>query len=52
VLPIFLVFDYRQVALRLAECRQVPEPTFVLQLPTEGFKFEQMDSNLMAMRLK
>jgi hypothetical protein len=38
--------------LRLAERRQLPEPTFVWQLPTEGFKLEQVDSNLMVMWLK
>jgi hypothetical protein len=38
--------------LRLAERRQLPEPSFVWQLPTEGFKLEQMTSNLMVKWLK
>jgi hypothetical protein len=50
--PISLFFDYRQAVLRLAERRQLPEPTFVWQLPTEGFKLEQMNSNLMDKWLK
>jgi hypothetical protein len=45
-------FDSRQAILRLAEGRQLPEPTFVWQLPTEGFKLEQMNSNLMVKWLK
>jgi hypothetical protein len=45
-------FDYRQAVLCLAEGRQLPEPTFVWQLPTEGFKLEQMNSNLMVKWLK
>jgi hypothetical protein len=43
--PISLFFDYRQAVLRLAERRQLPEPTFVWQLPTEGFKLEHINSN-------
>jgi hypothetical protein len=38
--------------LRLVERRQLPEPTFVWQLPNEGFKFELMDLNLMGKWLK
>jgi hypothetical protein len=50
--PISLFLDYRQAVLRLAERRQLPEPTFVWQLPTEGFKMEQTKSNLMVKWLK
>jgi hypothetical protein len=45
--PISLFCYYRQAVLRLAELRQLPELTFVWQLPTEGIKLEQMNSNLM-----
>jgi hypothetical protein len=50
--PISLFFDYHQAILCLAERRQLPEPTFVWQLPTERFKLELMNSNLMVKWLK